>query len=181
MPMELQIIRAQEFIRNGVQGKVDFATSKEILATLARACRRRGINQALLDLRDVHFGPKPVFSPAELAALVNTFHEMGFTHQQRLAVLYRSDPHRRARLFTFVANMRGWRVQAFDSYELALGWLSETEYPCLETTTKATDRPVNIPVRNLRNLPASRAPATIEIKTQLPPKANRRANTKGNN
>jgi len=35
MPTELQIIRAQEFIRVGAQGKVDFKASKEALAVLA--------------------------------------------------------------------------------------------------------------------------------------------------
>ena len=44
--------------------------------------------------------------------------------RQRLAVLYRSDPHRRARLFAFIANLRGWSVQPFDNYEAALTWLS---------------------------------------------------------
>jgi len=125
MPLELHIIRAQEFIQMGAQGDFDLTASKTVLATLARACRKRNINQALLDLRDLHFGPKPVFSPADLADLVGTFREIGFTHRQKLAILYRSDPYRRARLFAFLSTLHGWQVKAFRDFEEAFLWLSE--------------------------------------------------------
>jgi hypothetical protein len=42
---------------------------------LAGACWKQGIKQALLDVRAVHPGPTPVFSPADLVTLVNTFFE----------------------------------------------------------------------------------------------------------
>ncbi len=145
MPMELQIIRAQEFIRLGPQGHFDLKASKAVLAELARACCKRGINQALLDLRALHPGPKPVFSPQDLVTMVNTFHEVGFTHRQRLAVLYGSDPHHRARLFAFIATLRGWSVRAFDSFEKAITWLSHTHAPAEEI--EVTPRAKNIPVR----------------------------------
>ena len=124
MPQDLQIIRASEFIRMGAQGHFDLAASKAALAELAAACRKRGIDQAMMDLRALHPGPKPVFSPADLAELVNTFREIGFTPQQRLAILYQSDPHRRARLFAFLSIMHGWAVRAFGDFEEALLWLS---------------------------------------------------------
>jgi hypothetical protein len=170
MPTELQIIRAQEFIRVGAQGKVDFKASKEALAVLAAACWKRGINQALLDLREVHLGPKPVFSRHDLAALVNTFREIGFTRQQRLAVLYRSDPHRRARLFTFIANLRGWSVQPFDNYEAALTWLSGAENASSQAEPKFTTRPKNVPVRNLKNLRGSKLSSQSAIQIKITPR-----------
>ena len=132
MPLELQIIRAQEFVRMGAHGHFDLKVSKAMLAELARACCKRGIKQALLDLRALHPGPKPVFSPNDLVTLVNTFREVGFTHKQRVAVLYGSDPHHRARLFSFIATLRGWKVQAFDSYEQAITWLSGGDAPPAE-------------------------------------------------
>jgi len=125
MPQELQIIRASEFVRLGAHGYFDLAASKAALAELVSACRKRGINQAMLDLRALQPGPKPVFTPADLAELVRTFPEAGFTHRQRLAILYRSDPHRRARLFAFLSTMHGWAVRAFGEFEVALHWLSE--------------------------------------------------------
>ena len=167
MATELQIIRAQEFIRRGVKGDVDLKASKEMLATLAAACRKRGIDQALLDLREVNIGPKPVFSSKDLIALVNTFREMGFTQEQRLAVLYRSDPHRRARLFTLIANLHGWSVRAFDNYESALTWLSEVKDPRSELEPDTTSKSQRVPVRHQKKASASHlesAPSEVSIR-----------------
>ena len=169
MPMELQIIRAHEFIRVGPQGKFDLKASKAALAELAGACRKRGISQALVDLRALHPGPKPVFSPNDLVVLVNTFREIGFTHQERLAVLYGSDPHHRARLFAFIAKLRGWSVQAFDNYEQALIWLSGAGTGQPETETEHTPRPKPVPVRARESVEAaakSAAPQAIPIKSK---------------
>lgn len=166
MPMELQIIRAQEFIRLGPKGHFDLKTSKAVLTQLVRACCKRGINQALLDLRALHPGPKPVFSPNDLVTLVNTFHEVGFTHQQRLAILYGSDPHHRARLFAFIAKLRGWSVQAFDDFEQAYLWLSHADEPQVETEYTPTAK--KVPVRKLETLKAPAKPVfqpTIQIKS----------------
>ena len=127
MPTDLEIIRASEFIRLGAKGKFDFASSKAALAQLAQACRKRGLDRALLDLREVPVPEKPLFSPRELAALVGTFREAGFSEQHRLAVLYRSDPHHGARMFAFISTLRGWKVRAFGEFEAALNWLSQED------------------------------------------------------
>jgi len=137
MPLELQIIRAHEFIRLGAQGHFDLAASKIALAELAHACRERGICQAMMDLRALRPGPKPEFSPADVAALVSTFQEVGFTQKDRLAVLYHSDPHKRARLFAFLGTMHGWSVRAFGDFADALTWLSSEE-----AATTVAERPI---------------------------------------
>jgi hypothetical protein len=171
--MELQIIRAQEFIRLGAQGQFDLKASKAVLAELARACWKRGINQALMDLRALHPGPKPVFSPNDLVTLVNTFREIGFTHRQRLAVLYRSDPHHRASLFASIAKLRGWSVQAFDNFEEAVTWLAGAENEPSPAEAEITPRAKKVPVRNLRNLKASTKPPSrpaVQIKTTTGPR-----------
>lgn len=169
--MELQIIRAQEFIRLGPHGHFDLDASKAVLAQLAAACCKRGIDQALLDLRALHPGPKPVFSPDDLATLVGIFREVGFTHKQRLAVLYAEDPHHRARLFAFIAKLRGWKVQAFDSFEQALLWLSAGAESPVET--EATPRPKPVPVRPAQNVPPKTPlPPRVQIKTTARPPRN---------
>lgn len=147
MPLELQIIRASEFVRLGAHGHFDLAASKVALAQLARACRKRGINQALMDLRALHPGPKPVFSPADLVELVKTFHEVGFTHQLRLAILYQTDPHHRARLFAFISTLHGWSVQAFNDFEKAIFWLSHEQEAGVDTARTPSGK--RIPIREL--------------------------------
>jgi hypothetical protein len=167
--MELQIIRAHEFIRLGAHGKFDLKASKAVLAELARACCKRGINQALLDVRALHPGPKPVFSPNDLAVLVNTFREIGFTQRQRLALLYSSDPHHRARLFAFIAKLRGWSVQAFDNFEEAVTWLSGAGAEPSQTEIEYTPTAKNVPVRKLKSLQAAAntaIPPVVQIKSK---------------
>jgi hypothetical protein len=66
---------------------------------------------------------------------MDTFFEIGFSKKQRLAVLYTSDPHRRARLFSFICLMHGWQVKGFGNFENAMLWLTE----------EASDRSSNIP------------------------------------
>jgi hypothetical protein len=149
MPQEVQIIRASEFIRMSPQGHFDPAASKEALAKLARACRKRGINQAMIDLRALAPGPTPVFSPADLAALVSAFAEIGFTRDERLAVLYRSDPHHRARLFALLSSMHGWSVRAFGDFEKALLWLSGNQEA--HVSRKRSPAETKVPVRFLKS------------------------------
>ncbi len=120
MPIELQIIRAAEFVRIGGEGKFDLAASCGILANLAEACKRRGVNRALVDARNA----QAELSPKELAALVEVFHEIGFPKNQRLAILHSGDPYRRARTFASISRMKGWSVRAFGDFEKALDWLS---------------------------------------------------------
>jgi hypothetical protein len=165
MPTELEIIRAQEFIRLGARGQFDLKASKAALAVLAGACWKRGINQALLDLRALQPGPKPVFSPDDLITLVNTFREIGFTDQQRLAVLYRSDPHRRASMFASIARLRGWRVKAFDEFEEAVNWLSRAENEPSKAERESTTQAEEVPVRNLRRSRAASAPESASRPT----------------
>jgi hypothetical protein len=147
MPIELQIIRANEFIRAGARGVVNFEASKVTLHQLAQACRKRGVDRALLDLRELPMPSKPAFTPTELAALVGTFREAGFSRNQKLAVLYRTDPHHGARMFAFISSMRGWKVRAFNDFEQALFWLSAEE-------SKAVERGAfSIPVSNRNVMP----------------------------
>src|SRR5262245_40769624 len=134
MPLELQVIRASEFVRLDARESLDFEASKRALEDIARGCQRRGLECALLDLRALPMPTKPLFTPTELAGLVSTFREAGFSNQQRLAVLYREDIHHGIRNFAFISRMSGLKVQGFDEFEKALQWLSKgaeagAEYP----------------------------------------------------
>ena len=166
--MELQVIRASDFIRLTAEGHFDLAASKTVLAQLAGACRKRGIDRAMLDLRALHPGPTPVFSPTDLAKLVGTFREIGFTHQEKLAVLYSSDPFHRARMFAFISKLRGWKVAAFGSFEEAMVWLSEDEKAAAECEAKSDGQPVALRIRAAAD---GQSKAKTKIRPKTPEKA----------
>ena len=148
MSWQIELIRAAEFVRLGPEGRFDLAASKAALGAVAAACRKRGVDNAVLDLRALQPGPKPVFTTSDLVELVNTFPAVGFTKELRLAILYRSDPHKRARLFAFVSTLHGWDVCAFGDFERALTWL--TSHPKISPPADETGLGKSIRIRNVR-------------------------------
>lgn len=141
MPLELQIIRAREFVRLGTEGQFDFESTRALLKTLADACRKRGIERALVDVRESSSN----LTPNDLAALVNAFTEVGFSKGLRLAVLHGGDQEYRARLFAFISKLRGWKVQAFEQFEEALEWLSVEQESESEGAENAVPIQINPP------------------------------------
>lgn len=125
MPITLEIIRASEFIRVDATEHLDFEASKNVLQALALACRKRGLDRAMLDLRALPVKSKPHFTTAQLVALIGAFREAGFSRPQRLALLFLHDVHGGIRTFAFLSKMRGLEVEAFDDFERAVEWLSE--------------------------------------------------------
>jgi hypothetical protein len=145
MPLELQLIRASEFIRLSTDGCLDLQTSQLALAKIANACHKRGIARAMLDLRGVRPRAAPVFTPLDLVALVDAFWDIEFAPQQRVAVLYITDPHRRVKLFSFICRMHGWQVRGFGDFEAAMVWLSQEE-----ESPGADHQRSQLPVRRVR-------------------------------
>ena len=159
MPLDLHVIRASEFVCLDADERLDFAASKKALQTLAQACRKRGLDCALLDLRSLPVPVRPVFTPTELAALVGTFHEAGFGRHQRLAVLYRIDPHGGARKFAFIGRIRGWQVRAFSEFEAAFLWLSEEN----GRPARGRENEISIPITS-RPKPVKKLPVDSDAK-----------------
>jgi hypothetical protein len=160
MPVELHIIRASEFVRLDARELLDFQASKQALRTLAQACRTRGLDCALLDLRLIPIPVKPQFTATELAELVGVFREAGFTKDQRLAILYHHDVHGGIRNFAFIGRIRGLQVQAFSEYEAALNWLSAKPAP-----RRPAGEEVPVPIK--KSPPATRRVATGEDTSRL--------------
>jgi hypothetical protein len=125
MPVEMQIIRASEFVRLDPDENLDFAATRKALEILALASRKRGLDRAVMDLRKWPVMAKPRFTTKELAALVSAFREAGLPRKHRLAILYQHDVYGGVRTFAFFSRMRGLDVQTFTDFESALQWLSE--------------------------------------------------------
>ena len=132
MAEELQIIRASEFVCLDADKHRSFETSKKSLQNLALACRKRGLDRALLDLRGLPILPKPHFTKPQVAALAGAFREAGFALKQRLAVLYDHDVYGIIRDFILFSRQYGVQAEAFLDYEKAMSWL----YGKLEDTAE---------------------------------------------
>ena len=123
MAVELHVIRASDFVRFDADQHLNFEESKRVLEELALACRKRGLDRAMVDLRDLPVPDKPRFTAAELALMVGAFCAAGFSGRHRLAILYRQDVYGTIRSFSSIGQMRGLHVQAFDDYDTAMHWL----------------------------------------------------------
>jgi hypothetical protein len=160
MPIELQVIRASEFVRLDADEHLDFEATRQALQSLAHACWKRGVGSAVMDLRGLPVLAKPHFTATQLAALVGTFRDAGFSRQQRLAILYRHDIHGGIRDFAFFSRLRGMQVHAFSEFEAAMQWLAEAAQspivqpeagatiPIGKPSTKAKRLPVSVPMRD---------------------------------
>jgi hypothetical protein len=156
MPIDLQIIRASEFIRLDPHQQLDFEASKLVLRALAQACRKRGLDQALVDLRTLPVPDKPRFTTKEIAALVSAFRDAGFSRRQRLAILYRHDVYGGVRNFAFFSRMRGLDVHAFIDFEEAFNWLSEDREVRGEESRDEVSVPITRPKTRRKLLPVSK-------------------------
>jgi hypothetical protein len=169
MPLELQVIRAGEFVRFNADALLDFEQSKHVLRQLALACRRRGLTRALLDLRSVPMPPKAHYTADELAALVSTFREAGFGKDDRLGVLYVSDVHGGIRKFASLGQMGGLQVHAFTDFERASEWLSEGIGGHGERRVGAAHIPIKRSAHKLRGRrPAAKGPRHPWLKRSRP-------------
>jgi len=136
--VELQIIRACEFVRVGAKGEFDFESTRPILMALATACGKRGVDRSLLDVR----GASSNLTPNDLAALVNVFTEAAHSTRLRLAIVHTGDQNYRAKLFAFFSAMRGRKVRSFESFEEALVWLSTPNEPGEDRSRHGEEIPV---------------------------------------
>ena len=121
MPVNLHVIKTSDFVCLDGQGRFDVWQSKAMLEQIARTCVERGINCALLDVRDM----RTDMTSQDLQLLASAFPSMGFEKDHRLAVLHRFFSNR-ADVFAMFANEQGWNVKAFDTYEDAIAWFSES-------------------------------------------------------
>jgi hypothetical protein len=122
MPHNLHIVKTNEFIRLDAHGKPDLEQSRKILSSIAKTFVERGIDCALIDVRDL----RADMSINDLYRLVHAFPEMGFQPKHRLAVLhrYRAEP---PEVFATLASDEGWNVRSFEEYEDAIEWFTSQE------------------------------------------------------
>jgi len=161
MPFDIHVIRAQEFVRLSGRGTVDFRASRQALESLGAACRRRGVDRALLDVRELRSN----LTPKEFSALVDMFREIGFSHGHRLAILHVAEQDRRAKAFSFLSSIRGWMVRDFTDFEKAIEWLSKEDKKALNSETAKGDA---VPIKKSKGSAANSFDVTVQSVPQSP-------------
>ncbi len=119
--LNLQIIKAGDFIKSTPEGNLDLKASMKGLAQIAAAGADLHDYTVLIDLRDVISR----LSMADTFDLALGLSKYGDTFRRKTAVLARADEDlKQARLFEEVAQKRGFDVRAFTVFEDAMYWLS---------------------------------------------------------
>jgi hypothetical protein len=137
MPYNLHVVKTSDFVRLDAKGSPDLQQSFKVLKEIARTCVERGINCALLDIRDMH----SELSVNDLYWLAHAFHDMGFRKNQCLALLHRYRAER-AEIFATFADDEGWNVRGFESYEEAIEWFT-TQQPLTEHESREPEQPAS--------------------------------------
>lgn len=121
MPVDIRVIRAQEFVKATPEGRLDLAASKQLLADVASATGGLSNYQIMLDTRMT----ESFMNESDLWDLATALSELGSTFHRKTALLCSADRLDRSKFFALMARYRGFEMRAFTSYENAMEWLVE--------------------------------------------------------
>ena len=117
--MEYTISADDEFLRVTVRGRDTDRPPSEVCAAVLAESRKRGRDRILIELDQ-----KFPLSPGNQFALVTRLPEIGFTPQQRIALVHRTPQMQDANQFiNLVARNHGVMVRNFSGVEPAKAWL----------------------------------------------------------
>ena len=117
--MEYTITADDEFLRVSVSGRETDRPPSDVCAAVLAESRKRGRDRILIELDQ-----KFPLSPGNQFALVTRLPELGFTPQQRIALVHRTAQMQEANQFiNLVARNHGVMVRNFAGLELAMAWL----------------------------------------------------------
>jgi hypothetical protein len=117
--LEYTIGADDEFLRVSVSGRDTDHPPSDVCAAVLAESRRLGRSRILIEL-DQQFP----LSPGNQFALVTRLPEIGFTPQQRIALVHRTPQMQDANQFiNLVAKNHGVMVRNFAGLETAMAWL----------------------------------------------------------
>jgi hypothetical protein len=122
VPTNVRVIRANDFIRATADGKLEFENSKKVLMEVAQVTASLADYEILLDTRKA----QGALSVIDLWYLAAELSNLGKAFSRKTAVLCPLEGFDRGEFFALCAQNRGFRVNAFTSYEDAMEWLLES-------------------------------------------------------
>jgi len=120
MPTDIKIISAYDFVRATASGEFDFEMSKKALIEVASATAHLVNYRILLDTRKTQMQ----IAAGDLWHLARELSNLGKAFCQKTAVLCPTERFDDAAFFALCGQNRGFRIQAFTSFEDAIDWLS---------------------------------------------------------
>jgi hypothetical protein len=119
--MKYSIEADGEFLRVKVSGRDSDEPPSDVCAVIYKQSRSLGRNRILIELDQ-----KRPLSPTSQLMLVNRLPQIGFTPQDRIAVVHRApEMQRDNELLNTIAANRGVMVRSFRSVEDAGAWLRQ--------------------------------------------------------
>ncbi|MDX1600733.1 MAG: hypothetical protein R3191_04380 [Anaerolineales bacterium] len=119
MPVNLQVVGGDEFIRARPTGQLDLEQSKELILKIAALESGRELSEALINLRHVEAD----LSVANVYELVSKFARSKQGRHKRLAVLVHPEGFDHAEFLELTAQNRGFDLRSFERCGEALDWL----------------------------------------------------------
>lgn len=119
MPHQVKVIHASDFIRARPEGEFDLEASERLLGEIAKAGAALEDFEILLDVRKA----QGTMSATDLWSLAEHLMHYRSTFARKTAILCPLERFDRARFFALCAENRGFNLQAFTEYEIAMEWL----------------------------------------------------------
>ena len=123
MPTNIRIIHAHDFIKATPEGTLDRENSKKLLVEIAADSSKSGDHEILLDTRQA----QSELSATDLWYLAAELISFRKALSRKTAVLCPRGRFDHAAFFALCAQNKGFRVQAFTSFEKAMEWLMAKE------------------------------------------------------
>jgi hypothetical protein len=121
MPTNIRIIHANDFIKATPEGQFNLEKAKETLLEIASASSPSFNYQVILDVRKT----RSELSITDLWYLAAELSNLRKAFSRKTAVLCPLEGSKYAEFFALCAQNRGFRINAFTSFEAALEWLIE--------------------------------------------------------
>jgi len=123
MPTHVKLIRAKDFIRATANGDLDLDESRRLLIEIVSAGGSLGDYDVLVDTRNA----KSKLSTADVWHLAAELGKVRQGFAGRTAILCAIERFDKAKFFALCADIRGFQVRAFISFEDAMESLVSTD------------------------------------------------------
>lgn len=121
MAINVTIIHAPDFIKATARGHLDLEAAKKLLLEIASASAHSDEYEIILDLRF----SESALSVTDVWMLVIELFNFRKAFGRKTAVLCPVERFDHAAFFALCAKNRGFKIEAFTSYEDAIEWLVE--------------------------------------------------------